>query len=401
MVMEFLEGSDLAGVIAERGPMPVSFALRLLRQACTGVAEAHSLGIVHRDLKPQNLFLIHDPQGEPKIKVLDFGISKSLDIEGTGRVLTRTAALLGSPLYMAPEQMLSPREVDARADVWSLGVVLFEMLTARMPFEAETYAALCIKITREWPHRVTAFRSDVPPEVATIIDRCLEKDPARRYANASEVVAAIDALAPTIYPYSVAGDSRPGSQPALGGRAPQIVTVASPSDGGPLTGRTPPGWASRGDGPGRTRRTATASGLAFTALVAAAGVAVFVMSLRRVSPAGSGPAANTHQLAAEAPAQPLTGTLAVVLPPSARSEAATSPPISSASSESLSREPAPVAAPVRVLNALAAPAAADAARADSSPVPRATGARPKPSEVAGSSAPPPSSLDVDGIPSRR
>jgi eukaryotic-like serine/threonine-protein kinase len=253
MIMEYLEGSDLAKVIAQFGPMPPTYALRLFRQACAALAEAHAAGIVHRDLKPQNLFLTHTTNGSPRLKVLDFGISKSSETGSSkaGHALTSASAVLGSPLYMAPEQMQSSRDVDARADVWSLGVVLFELLTGRCPFDADTYAALCVKIATSMPCRLSDFRQDVPPEVVTIIDRCLERDVARRFANAAEVAEALDALAPDILPPSDA-HGRAGRS-ALSLRVPDALRSSE---------STPPGWASHGN-----RRATRNGALAVRALL--------------------------------------------------------------------------------------------------------------------------------------
>lgn len=126
MVMEFLHGADLAAVMAERGLLPVAEAVSYVLQACEAIAEAHSLGIVHRDLKPQNLFVTRKVDGRPLIKVLDFGISKSMDTQ-SGLSLTRTSSIMGSPLYMSPEQMRSSKNVDQRSDIWAIGVVLYEI----------------------------------------------------------------------------------------------------------------------------------------------------------------------------------------------------------------------------------------------------------------------------------
>ncbi len=267
MVMEFLEGSDLGKIMGERGPLPVAFALRLLRQACMALAEAHSVGIVHRDLKPQNLFLTNTPDGGPKLKVLDFGISKT--IEGvTGRALTKTSAVLGSPLYMAPEQMLSSRDVDARVDVWSLGVVLFELLTGRYPFEGETYAALCVKIAHDPPCPLSTLRADVHREVVAIIDRCLEKDATRRFANAAEVAAALDALGPNVLARS--------SDVAMRSGSPSTVPhVARPV---PEKVNTLAGWGSHFVGKVKKGGVMAIVGVVFAA---AGGALVFVALQRR------------------------------------------------------------------------------------------------------------------------
>src|ERR1700722_8772202 len=193
MVMEYLEGSDLGKVLTDFGPSSVDAAADWILQACEAVAEAHAAGIVHRDLKPENLFLARTVGGGQKIKVLDFGVSKAMGgASGEMSGLTRTRAMLGSPLYMAPEQMRSSRDVDARADIWALGVVLFQLLTNRFPFEAETMPELCLKVVTEPPMALATIRPEVPVGIVGVIERCLEKDPAKRFANAAELASALE-----------------------------------------------------------------------------------------------------------------------------------------------------------------------------------------------------------------
>jgi serine/threonine protein kinase len=196
MVMEFLEGFDLAEVITRDGAMPPDIAVALLLQVCEAVGEAHAAGIVHRDLKPENLFLTRTVGGTPKMKVLDFGVAKSQSLVQGGQGLTRTRAILGSPLYMAPEQMRSSRDVDARIDVWALGVVLFELLTLRSPFEADTMPELCLKVVNERPLSIRELRPDLSQGLVAIVERCLEKDRDRRFAGAAELAAALRPFAP-------------------------------------------------------------------------------------------------------------------------------------------------------------------------------------------------------------
>jgi serine/threonine protein kinase len=201
MVMEFLDGDDLARVLEERGPMAPEAAVELVLQACDAVAEAHAVGIVHRDLKPENLFLTQTLAGRPKLKVLDFGVSKSSGLTTGGQgALTRTRSMLGSPLYMSPEQMRSAKDVDARADVWALGVVLFQLLTCRWPFEAQNMPELCLKVVTEPPQSLAALRSDLAPGLIAVIERCLEKDAARRYIDASALAQALETFAPEFAP---------------------------------------------------------------------------------------------------------------------------------------------------------------------------------------------------------
>jgi cytochrome c peroxidase len=254
MVMEFLEGSDLAAVLSESGALPVEDVAEYIMQACEAVAEAHAAGIVHRDLKPQNLFLTQTVGGGARVKVLDFGVSKTLHGNPTtGGGLTQTRSMLGSPLYMSPEQMRSSRDVDARSDVWAFGVVLFQLLTERWPFEAESMPELVLKVVTEPPQSLKELRPDVPDLMVEIVERCLKKDPTERFPNAGELGVALEPLAPpgsriTIERKRVKTTLRsPGS--TTGDRA----RGDTPSRAGKPSGATPAAW---GSGKGQTPATA-------------------------------------------------------------------------------------------------------------------------------------------------
>jgi serine/threonine-protein kinase len=208
IVMEYLQGTDLKQLLEARGTLPVTEAVRYMVQACEAIAEAHALGIVHRDLKPANLFVTTGPTGAPCVKVLDFGIAK---VSGAGQAMdmTRTSELLGTPLYMSPEQMRSTRNVDARSDIWALGVILYRMLTGRTPFTGSTVTEICSAVIADQPDPPAMLRSGLPPALEAVVMRCLEKSPAKRFATTVELQAA---LAPF-------GEERAVSQivPAAGG----------------------------------------------------------------------------------------------------------------------------------------------------------------------------------------
>ncbi len=190
MVMEFMEGRDLDATIRESGPLPIADAVDFILQAGEALAEAHALGTVHRDLKPANLFVTKRADGSPSIKVLDFGISKQAGAAGN-LGMTSTQAVMGSPLYMSPEQMRSSKDVDARADIWALGTVLYEAIAGSPPFDGETVTALIIKITQDACPPLRARRLDVPPELEAILMTALEKDRARRYQTMASFAAAL------------------------------------------------------------------------------------------------------------------------------------------------------------------------------------------------------------------
>ncbi|HEX7667968.1 MAG TPA: serine/threonine-protein kinase, partial [Polyangiaceae bacterium] len=193
MVMEYLDGKDLSVWLEERGRLPIDQAVDFVLQACEAIAEAHGLGIVHRDLKPANLFVIRRADAQLSVKVLDFGISKMRDLGGSGSdmSMTKTTAVMGSPLYMSPEQMESSRNVDARSDIWALGIILYELITGKLAFLGDTMPELVVKILTTTPAPLRNIRPDAPPGLQEVILKCLEKDRTKRYANVGELARAL------------------------------------------------------------------------------------------------------------------------------------------------------------------------------------------------------------------
>lgn len=198
MVMEYLEGHDLQKELELRGALSVEDATDFVLQACEALAEAHTGGIVHRDLKPANLFLTHRADGSPCVKVLDFGISKVGGKSGSASdaSMTKTTAMMGSPLYMSPEQLKSTKDVDQRADVWAMGIILSELLTGKPVFQGETMPQLCAAILTEPPIPLTHMRPDAPRGLEQTVAKCLEKDPQARFQNVGELALALAEFAP-------------------------------------------------------------------------------------------------------------------------------------------------------------------------------------------------------------
>jgi serine/threonine-protein kinase len=194
LVMEYLEGSDLGAVIQRRGRVSVDEAVEYVLQACEAIVEAHDLGIVHRDLKPANLFLSKRADGSPLVKVLDFGISKQGG--GSRSQLTSASVLMGSPRYMSPEQMMSAKDVDARTDVWALGVILYELVTGKPVWQADTMQGLCALIASSPAPSLRVLRPDAPEVLADVVARCLTKSRDERIASVADLALELEPIAP-------------------------------------------------------------------------------------------------------------------------------------------------------------------------------------------------------------
>jgi serine/threonine-protein kinase len=232
IALELLEGSDFTGVLRTVGSLPPDEAVDYVLQALEALAQAHALGIVHRDLKPANLFLAQRRDGTKIVKVLDFGISKAVEPAGTGlaKVVTQSSSLLGSPMYMAPEQVRNARTVDPRADIWAMGVILFELLAGRPPWDGETVAGVFAAILEQAPPPMRMFRPDIPEGLELVVARCLARDPSDRFDTVAELASALAPFAPPHARTSVERIARSIAQaPRTSFPSSGDITLRSPS----------------------------------------------------------------------------------------------------------------------------------------------------------------------------
>jgi serine/threonine-protein kinase len=336
MVMEYLQGRDLAQVLEERKRLPFEEAVGYVLQASEAIAEAHAASIVHRDLKPANLFLADRADKRSIVKVLDFGISKSPVGKGEEASLTRTSTLMGSPLYMSPEQMVAAKNVDARCDIWALGVILYEFVTGSPPFRADSMTEIVahiLQVQPQPPHLVAA----IPAELSAVIMRCLEKDPAKRFQNVGELATGLAPFALKTQRLTAERVSRVlgtpqqtivSYRPEPTETRPQIVAAAATNASWQKTGPEP---SSTGRA-GRSRVAAAIAGVVTAALLTAAGIVV----LRR---SGSTAASTTEHTAAAQPAGVKDPGAPVVLQPAPTLDLAVIPP--SASHQEVAPTPDP------------------------------------------------------------
>jgi len=245
LVMEYLEGIDLATMLDQRGPLPIAMAADYLLQAGEALAEAHAMGTIHRDLKPANLFVTTRADGSVCVKVLDFGISKVADGATSGdHSMTKSTTLLGSPLYMSPEQLRSLRSVDARTDIWALGVILFEMLSGAPPFQGQTLPDLSVSIITTSPPPLRALRPDAPAGIDEFIAHCLQKDVAKRVANMAEFARGLAPFGSAAAHASAEAISRvlvstSGPRPAV---RDSFASGSNPAISNPAVARTEVAW---------------------------------------------------------------------------------------------------------------------------------------------------------------
>ncbi len=231
MVLEFLEGKELAAVLKQTGAMPLSRVVYIISQVCDALSSAHEAGIVHRDLKPDNIYLCPRGEDDPDFaKVLDFGIAKFRETGGQG--MTRTGMTMGTPNYMAPEQAQASKDLDHRADIYSLGVIIFHLITGVLPYDDESFPMLMVKVVSYPAPRMSSVSPEIPPALDELVDRMLAKNPAMRPSSCKEIKAALAQFRDVHVRYAAGG---PPQQTHVGYAAPG--SFPTPPPGGNLETR--------------------------------------------------------------------------------------------------------------------------------------------------------------------
>ena len=331
IVMEYLDGQDLARILRARGPIPVALAVDWVMQALEAIAEAHARGIVHRNLKPSNLFLAKRSDGTLRVKVLDFGISKVVSTGGgaTAPELTSSRSSLGSPSYMSPEQLRSTKDVDGRTDVWAIGIVLYELLTGRVPFQADSPTALVATILEQHPPALSSVRPDVPFALEAAVHRCVAKERSARFGDVAELARALAPFGP------------PGSHPLLerithvlaaagaeaSAKPPSAGFAIAPTERAPAatpgSARTTSAWT--GLEPHAAGSTRTAIWLSIAGVLLLGGtIAAILVATSKPAPTSDA----TRSVTTPMPAAPPPSTVTTTAPPEP-STARTSVPIDS------------------------------------------------------------------------
>jgi serine/threonine-protein kinase len=228
IAMELLDGQDLRGLVREVGALPIGQGIHIVKQICRALEAAHAKDVIHRDMKPENVFLTARSGQRDFVKIMDFGISKIKAAHESQVRLTQTGAVIGTPLYMAPEQALGRTDIDQRADIYSVGVMMYELFTGRPPFEAPTYLALMAQHMTETPVPPRKLRPDLPAALDKAILRTLEKEPERRFQSMRELERAMPEVAYTpraISPPTLIAGSNNTLTPHSGELAPRAAST--------------------------------------------------------------------------------------------------------------------------------------------------------------------------------
>ena len=366
LVMEYLEGRDLAHLLEERGRLTPRESVDYVLEAIEAVAQAHALGIVHRDLKPSNLFLAESADGTRAVKVLDFGIAKAFGKAADAHAAVTTQGLLGSPAYMAPEYVRSAKSFEPRSDMWAFGVILYELLTGAVPFRGDNVGEILVAILEKTPTSLASIVPGLSPGLVEVVERCMRRDVDARFANLAELAEALAPFA-TKRAQSIAHirtsmkvlEDRPD---ASASRALPRASADDPTELAPAA--VAPGVQTNDSWSGASptvRRARPSRTRAFVALVAAAMLAAVVAIVQLVT-------------------RDSATTSSAALPTSAPAPAITASAITSASAS-----PAAISSDVAPAVSSATPASTSLASARTRRVPTP----PKPTARANSAAPAP------------
>jgi serine/threonine-protein kinase len=267
LVMEHLDGEDLSALLAREGPLPVGRAAALVIQACRGLAAAHANDIVHRDLKPANLFLTRRSDGADLVKVLDFGIAKLLDANGTGTSITGTGKLLGTACYMPPEQAKGDPDLDHRSDIYALGAILYELLTATKAHPGTNYNAVLFHILTQQCEPLAKLRPDAPPGLGAVVERAMAFERGDRYDG-------VEALGEALLPFAAEAAPARDTPPPR----PSIKPVSAVADtiATPVTAERPRASVIAASAPAAAPRRRSGAVAAVTGFAVIAGVVVWI-----------------------------------------------------------------------------------------------------------------------------
>jgi serine/threonine-protein kinase len=306
MVMEFMDGDSLSERIRSRGRIPPADLYPIAHAMLEGLKAAHGAGIIHRDLKPDNVFLLRTRARQPDfVKLLDFGISKFSQLSGeSGFSMTRTGAVMGTPYYMSPEQAKGAKGMDHRADLYAVGVILYEAVTGQVPFNADTFNELLFKIVLEEPQPIQQLVPDIDPGFATIVNKAMAREPAHRFQSCEEFQTALTTWAQT------------GAAPALHNPSiPQARAAQASSSGSgahvPLGTGTPGTWSSTGSYSGASAALPKKSKAPLFAALGVVAVLAIGGGVAALTFGGGGGSAEAEQQAQAASAEQAAALAAV------------------------------------------------------------------------------------------